>query len=101
MGYPTGSTIDFIIRGWSANAGATWVEALANWNNGVPLIPMFIGSSTVGNDLVIGGGVISATQVFGVGQMQVSGFNMIQIPEPSSLAFAGLGAVARWRFRRR
>jgi hypothetical protein len=98
QGFFPGSTVDFVVRGWSANAGATWSEALANWNNGTPLFSMFIGSSTVGNDTVLGPEFTPT--VFGLGANQVSGFNMIQIPEPSSLAFAGLGAVALWRFRR-
>ena len=53
-GYPApGTVVDFLIRGWSANAGATWPEALANWNNGSPLVPMFIGSSTIGDDIML------------------------------------------------
>jgi len=99
-GYSGGSSVDFIIRGWSANAGTTWSEALANWNNGAPLLPMFIGSSTVGNDLRLGDDV-SVPTVFGPLSYQVGGFNMIGVPEPSALALAGLGAATLWFFRRR
>ena len=106
VGGSSGSTIDFIVRGWSANAGATWAEALAFWNNGSPSANMYIGSSTVGNDLVLGGGAILAQSLFGVNGFQVTGFNMplvsaVIVPEPSSLVLAGLGAASLLAFRRR
>jgi hypothetical protein len=93
-GYAIGSTpgtvVDYIVRGWSANAGATWAEALASYNSGVL---MYIGSSTIGNDLTLGGGAIPATSLFGAGANQVTGFNMVQvIPEPTSMVLACLGA---------
>jgi hypothetical protein len=106
VGQPAGSTIDFIVRGWSANAGATWAEALAFWNNGSPSADMFIGSSTIGNDLVLGGGLIAPTALFGGGATQVLGFNMslvpaVIVPEPTSMVLAGLGAASLLLFRRR
>ena len=105
-----GGTVDFIVRGWSANAGNTWAEALANWNNGSPISPtlgagMFFGQSTIGNDLLLGdGGAIGATTLFGAGATQAGGFNMAfypVVPEPSSMALAGLGAASLLLFRRR
>lgn len=102
ISYGIGIPVDFIVRGWSANAGATWQAALANWNNGSPLVPMFIGSSTVGNNLWIAGD-LPMLPLFGLGQNQgqVPGFDMSFIPEPSVLPLAGLGAAAVWLFRRR
>jgi len=102
--YPAGSTVDCLVRGWSANAGTTWSEALANWNNGSPSIPMFIGSSTAGNNILLGGGGFPTLNVFGSGTYQVLGFNMIFVPEPSALALAVLGGAALWarlRWRKR
>jgi len=99
-GYPVpGTVVDFLVRGWSANAGATWSEALANWNNGSPLVPMFIGSSTVGNDMVLTD--IATATSFGLGPRQVPGFNMTFVPEPSTLTLAGVGLAVLWRLHRR
>jgi hypothetical protein len=102
----TGSgTVDFLVRGWSANAGSTWAQALAFWNNGSPAQDMWLGQSLIGNDLVLGGGAIPATTLFGLGSSQVPGFNLVcmcyPFPEPSSTALAGLGVVSLLMFRRR
>jgi hypothetical protein len=94
-GYGSGSTIDFIVRGWSANAGTTWSQALANWNNGAPLVPMYIGTSIEANDVLItGGGGLPIFSVFGIGTTQVPGFDMTFIPEPSTVSLTTLCGVA-------
>lgn len=101
-----GSTVDFIVRGWSANAGATWQEALVFWNNGLPVADMYIGSSGIADNLVLGGGAIGNTALFGAGANQVTGFTMglvsaVIVPEPTSMVLAGLGAASLLAFRRR
>ena len=103
VGPQPGPAVDFVVRGWSANAGATWAEALATWNNGAPLLPMFIGSSVVGNNITLGGGGTPIPIVFGSALVvgQVPGFNMEFVPEPSILSILGLGAAGAWLFRRR
>jgi len=93
QGFGPGSAVDFIVRGWSANAGTTWTEARANWNDGSPLGPMFIGSSTIGNDFLLVGGTAAYPTVFGPAHNQILGFDMIFVPEPSALALAVLGGV--------
>lgn len=105
-GFAPGAVVDFIVRGWSANAGATWAAALAYWNNGSPATDMWIGQSTIGNDILLGGGAIPNSTLFGAGANQIGGFNMAlvpggTVPEPSSIVLAGLGAASLLLFRRR
>lgn len=100
-----GSTVDFIIRGWSASAGATWAQALTFWNNGSPAADMYIGQSLIANNYVVGGGAIPVNGIMGVLPNVAGGFNMALVPgvvpEPSSLVLAGLGAASLLAFRRR
>jgi len=103
---PSGTIVDFLVRGWSANAGATWAEALAFYNNGNPSADMYLGQSVIGNDLQLGGGPIPVSGIFGVNPNQLNaGFNMGLVPgvvpEPTSMVLAGLGAASLLLFRRR
>lgn len=102
LGFWSTLGLDFVVRGWSENAGTTWEEALANWNNGSPLTPMFIGTSTIGNDLIPSFGTMPEVYIFGTSPFgQIQGFNMSFVPEPSALALAVLGGVALWSSVRR
>jgi hypothetical protein len=99
-GFAGGSTADFIVRGWSANAGATYAEALASYGAG--LQGALFGTSRIGNNIVLSDGAgIPVTTLFGVGGNQIGGFNLVPVPEPSSMALAGLGAASLLIFRRR
>ncbi|MGC3958710.1 MAG: PEP-CTERM sorting domain-containing protein [Verrucomicrobiota bacterium] len=102
-GYAGGSTADFIIRAWSANAGTTYAQALAAYNSGSVPSAIFGTSARIGNNIVLSDGAgIPVTTLFGVGGNQVGGFNLItQFPEPSSMALTGLGAAFLLVFRRR
>jgi len=101
LGFWSTLRLDFVVRGWSENAGTTWEEALANWNDGSPLMPMFIGASTVGNDLLPSFGAAPEVVIFGTWPVgEIPGFDMAFIPEPSALALAvlgGAGILARSR----
>jgi hypothetical protein len=90
-GYGSGSTINFIVRGWSANAGTTWSQALANWNNGSALVPMFMGSSIMASNMIL---INAVPNAFGAGGDQVRGFDMTFIPEPSTAALTALCGAA-------
>jgi hypothetical protein len=99
-----GGTVSLIVRAWSANAGSTWAEALAFYNNANPAQDMFLGQSVFSPNFVLGGGALPTPALFGAALPNVSGFNMAlipAIPEPSSMALAGLGAAALLLFRRR
>jgi len=106
VGFAPGTTVDLIIRGWSANAGSTWAQALAFYNNGSPAQDMYIGTSLIANNFVLGGGAIPVGNIMGVTPNTVGGFSMLLVPggvvpEPSSMALAGLGAASLLLFRRR
>ncbi|MGC3958712.1 MAG: hypothetical protein QM813_12465 [Verrucomicrobiota bacterium] len=98
-GYAVGSTVDFIVRGWSANVGTTYAQALAAWNGGGQ--NGLFGWSRIGNNLILSdGGALPVFSLFGAGGNQVGGF-MIGIPEPSSQALTGFGVAALLFIRRR
>lgn len=101
QGFTIGSTVDFIIRGWSANLGYSWPASMNNLLFGNFSGQPWWGWSTVGNNLVLGGLPLPTFNVFGNGLNQVQGFNLVTIPEPPALSIAGLVAVAMWLFRNR
>jgi hypothetical protein len=102
LGFWSGTLgLDFVVRGWSENAGTTWEQALSNWNHGSPLMPMYIGTSTVGNNFIPSFGAQPEVVIFGIGSNQILGFNMILVPEPSVLALTALGGIAFQALRRK
>jgi hypothetical protein len=108
-GTAAGGTAAILIRGWSANLGSTWAEAFANQG----IIGGYFGQSAIAPNFFLGGdggaGFIQPSPVFGgssgiVPQSGANGFTLTYIPvipEPSSMALAGLGAAALMIFRRR
>ena len=92
-GFAAGTSVNFIIRGWqSTSGGSDWAAAKSGL--------AYIGNSALGTAL-LGGGAIPLPIAFGVGAGQVGGFNLVPVPEPSSMALAGLGAASLLLFRRR
>lgn len=92
-GYASGTSVSFLIRGWqSSSGGGDWAAARPGLT--------YLGTSAVGSAL-LGGGPIPLPSAFGVGAGQVGGFNVVPIPEPSSMVLAGLGAASLLLFRRR
>ena len=90
-GYAPGTTVNFIVRGWqSFTGGADWPAAkpglLAYGQSGLGFLPL-------------GGGPFPTPNAFGVGVGQIAG--LYWMPEPSSMALTGLGAVCLWWFRYR
>ena len=101
-GAPAGSTRAIIVRGWSASLGADYATALQNYNTGGA---GYLGSSAIAPNFIFGGfdgvGTIPTSPAFGGAAGVGSGFALVAVPEPSSIALAGLGAASLLLFRRR
>jgi hypothetical protein len=112
---PSGSTYDtagrdyFMIAGWSRNLGTSWaaVSALlasgfAGGTNG-----QFFGVSSIGNGYTGGANALTAQSLFTSNPQTIQGigtftlYSVVPIPEPSTIALAGLGSLALLLFRRR
>jgi hypothetical protein len=106
-GYAPGSTANFAIVGWSANLG-TYQQALAWWNNGNPTTQVggvdFFGISAVGNSIIVNASGTTYNNVMGpaaTGQIQGLVLGAYAVPEPGTIALAGLSAASLLIFRRR
>jgi len=106
-----GGTTNYIMMvGWSANLGTSWTAALTAMNNWVPGASptlAFFGMSTVGwiiPNQGNPGATVFATLPSANGR-PISSLNTqlyaLPIPEPSTFALAGLGALSLLVFRRR
>jgi hypothetical protein len=110
--WANGQTDSVVLVGWSANLGTTWLSVsntLANWNNTIP--GAFFGVSTAGyiNPATGNPGAgpfATAAQSYGlpinegstVGPMTLYA---MPVPEPGTMALAGLGGLGLLLFRRR
>jgi len=106
--YASGTTADFLVRGWSANIGSDWASA-QSWESayettGFVSSDGYFGSSVVGQ-IVVGGPPAGVPALFGLNAGQLQGFTLdarpTLVPEPSTFALAGLGMAAMLIFRRR
>ncbi|MGA3284794.1 MAG: PEP-CTERM sorting domain-containing protein [Verrucomicrobiota bacterium] len=110
--YTTGPTDYYIVVGWSANLGTTWAIAEANLNNNswqsLSTTPWF-GTSAVAYQEAGGGtDALPAVSVWGspaqsglAGAGLTTGFQLLPVPEPSTMVLAGLGGLSLLLFRRR
>jgi len=102
-GWAAGSTMFFEVAGWSASEGATWNNGwLVNNapNNSFNWASGFFGLSGIASGVA----TASPAPAFPLfGGTALSGFTMdvVPVPEPTSMALAGLGAAALLIFRRR
>lgn len=103
VGRPVGEWVLVQVRGWSKGLGATWAEALANKDNAP--ITEFIGTSAVGRVQLAASTSPGPTIFVGgnapAGTVQISGFELVPVPEPSTIALVGLGLAGLIFIRRR
>jgi hypothetical protein len=119
--WPVASEQTFIVVGWSATEGTSWAAVAAHlagaqltggqWGGGGLVAGGFLGASTLGiaysgpasgPGQVLFNGTASASlpvPVAGTTDMYIVGGGVV--PEPATLALAGLGAAALMIFRRR
>ena len=104
-----GTTDSIVLVGWSANLGTTWgsvSNVLANWNNNMP--GAFFGVSTTGYTTTFATGVSPGATLFATAanaqglpiNSTLTQLYLLPVPEPASLAIAGLGGLSLLLFRR-
>ena len=103
--WAAGVNRSFVIAGWSANLGTTWNPAWLTGDFGGASTGFFgtspiVASAAAGGALPDGSSLPPLNMWGGTSGLQ-SGFNLAPIPEPTTLALAGLGAAALLIFRRR
>jgi hypothetical protein len=111
-GWTPGSTKSFLVVGWSSDQGAAFNQAwmaLGNVDTGNGLFAgtpggwfgvSKIGTGAAGGTDPITGGSLPALAVFGAAPSLTTGFTLVPVPEPATMALAGL-AAALLIFRRR
>jgi len=102
-GWGAGVTMSYEIAGWSSSLGhtfnASWLTTGVPAGNYFGVSPVATGAAG-GTDAA--GNSLPPYNLFGGATGIPTGFTLIQtVPEPSSMALAGLGAAALLIFRRR
>jgi hypothetical protein len=100
-GWAPGATMSYEVAGWSASLGTTWTPG---WLIGNFATAGFFGISAVATGTAGGGSPVPAPAWNIFGGSGLTGFNLspvAPVPEPTSMALAGLGAAALLIFRRR
>lgn len=100
-GWAPGETKSFLAVGWVTSLGATWNPAWLTADLVTGKQPGF-GISAIGIGSAGGGPTgLPALVCFGAAPSITTGFNIVPVPEPTTMALAGLGAAALLIFRRR
>jgi len=107
-----GTTQNVMLVGWSANLGSTWATALATLNSSSALAAVtgigYFGMSTTG--FIAAGGADPGAVLFGSGdsglgtpiKSLLTQLNVVTpVPEPATIALAGLGGLALLALRRK
>lgn len=102
-GWAPGVTMFYEMVGWASSAGVTYNNAWVKADGTVGARPTdFFGISAIGSGAAGGGpNSLPTLQLFQGASGIPSGFTLTPVPEPTSMALAGLGAAALLIFRRR
>jgi hypothetical protein len=100
-GWAAGQTLNYEVAGWSASLGTTWSAGWLTGNFGGKSGYFTVSSPAAGT--AGGGSPVPAPAWNLFGGSGLTGFNLAPagVPEPTSMALAGLGAAALLIFRRR
>jgi hypothetical protein len=109
--YDTGTEMYYILVGWSSNLGSTWAAVQGQLNTSSWITQSgFFGVSPLSWTYAGGGpSSLPAPNIFGTGAgpgaQGIPGsftlYQTITVPEPSTIALAGLGALSMLLIRRR
>jgi hypothetical protein len=99
-GWAAGASMSYEVAVWSSSLGATFQNS---WLTTGPTGQGNFGLSPIATGVSGGAGqpASPAYNLFGGATGIQSGFNALPVPEPTSMALAGLGAAALMIFRRR
>jgi hypothetical protein len=107
-----GISNNIVLVGWSSNLGTTWAAArtaLSDWST-TQIPNAFLGISHTGFITPLASSVSPGTVVFGnaniaqgmpIGNSLLTQLYILPVPEPSTMALAGLGALSLMLFRRK
>jgi len=104
-GWASGATDFVTIVGWSSSLGTTWTTVEAELASGDWAANGFFGVSGVGS-VTAGGGTAPAAAIWGnsgvpSGSLTLDSVSPVVVPEPTTMALAGLGSLSLFLFRRR
>jgi hypothetical protein len=98
------ATAQFVVLGWSANIGTSWGDVQTYLAGAHILSGAYVGESPVSGAVTLGNGTTIPTPLlFNTSAPLLQGFTLglVPVPEPSTLALAGLGGLSLLLFRRR